>query len=101
MKRMKIEELLAATAFETDASSPHIVIDGEACRSCPSGRACELSCPAGRHTWDADSDLMRFDHVGCLECGNCRLVCRRLYDGAPGYSWNYPLNGSGVTYRHG
>lgn len=101
MRRMKIDELLSATSFDVGEGSPHIVIDPQACRTCPSERACELSCPAQRYKWDEVNDVMAFDHVGCLECGNCRLVCDRLFTGAEGYSWNYPENGSGVTYRFG
>jgi ferredoxin like protein len=101
MRRMKIDELLSATSFDVDDGSPHIVIDSQACRTCPSERACELSCPAQRYKWDEVKDVMAFDYVGCLECGNCRLVCDRLFTGAEGYSWNYPENGSGVTYRFG
>ncbi len=101
MRRMRIEDLLGATPFETDEQHPHIVIDNVGCRTCPSNRACEYSCPAQRFVWDEARDLMTFDHVGCVECGNCRLVCDRLYEGAPGYSWDYPQNGAWVTYRHG
>jgi ferredoxin like protein len=98
---MTIDELLSATAFEVDETTPHIVIDPVACRTCPSDRACEYSCPAQRYVWDEANDVMSFDHVGCLECGNCRLVCDRLYQGAPGYSWDYPVAGAGVAYRFG
>lgn len=101
MKRMKMDELLATTHFETDEENPHIVIDNVACATCPSDRACESSCPAQRYAWDVDNHAMTFDHVGCLECGNCRLVCERLYKGVEGYSWNYPANGAGVTYQEG
>jgi ferredoxin like protein len=97
----QIDQLLSATKFEVDEENPHIVIDPVGCRTCPSDRSCETSCPAQRYAWDEDSQTMSFDYVGCLECGNCRLVCERLYNGAPGYSWNYPGIGAGVTYRFG
>lgn len=96
-----IDELLATTRFNTDEHHAHIVIDPVACRTCPSGRACATCCPAQRYVWDEVNDVMSFDHVGCLECGNCRLVCDRLYTGAEGYSWNYPAGGAGVVYRQG
>ena len=101
MTRLKPEQLLAATHFDTDERHPHIVIDPVACRTYPSDRACELNCPAARYAWDDANDVMHFDHVGCVECGNCRLVCQRLHDGAPGYSWSYPSEGMGVTYQQG
>lgn len=96
-----VDVLLAATRFETDEHHPHIVIDPVACRTCPSDRACATSCPAQRYVWDEAAEVMSFDHVGCLECGNCRLVCDRLRTGAAGYSWDYPVNGAGVSYRQG
>ncbi|WP_169166279.1 ferredoxin family protein [Cellulomonas taurus] len=96
-----IDDLLAVTGFETDEHHPHIVIDPVACRTCPSDRACVTSCPAQRYVWDEATQQMSFDHVGCLECGNCRLVCDRLFTGADGYSWNYPVRGAGVDYRQG
>lgn len=48
-----------------------------------------------------DSGELLFDHVGCLECGNCRLVCERLRKSTTGYKWNYPKNGQGVIFRQG
>ena len=94
------DQLLSVNKFEPDEETPHIVIDGLACRTC-SGRACEGACPAGRYQWDDAGQMMTFDHVGCLECGNCRLVCERLYEGVSGYTWNYPGAGAGVYYRFG
>jgi ferredoxin like protein len=99
--RKSVDELLATTRFETDEHNAHIVIDPQACRTCPSDRACVTSCPAQRYVWDEAADQMRFDHVGCLECGNCRLVCERLRLGVEGYSWDYPATGAGVSYRQG
>ncbi len=101
MKIPSIEGLLAATPFQTDEEHAHIVIDPEACRRCPSDRACTYCCPAERFVWDDERGTVAFDHVGCLECGTCRLVCDRLRTGADGYSWNYPVDGSGVSYRQG
>lgn len=96
-----VDVLLATTRFATDEQHPHIVIDPEACATCPSGRACTTCCPAQRYVWDEVADRITFDHVGCLECGACRLLCERLRTGAPGYSWDYPANGAGVAYRQG
>lgn len=96
-----VDVLLGTTRFETDEHHAHITIDTDACRTCPSDRACTTSCPAARYVWDEAAGTVSFDHVGCLECGNCRLVCERLRTGAPGYRWDYPANGAGVVYRQG
>ena len=99
MKRLSIDDRLAATKFDSDDETPHILVDKAACHSC-SHKACTYSCPAGRYKLNEAKELL-FDHVGCLECGNCRLVCERLHTGAPGYRWEYPKHGKGVIYRRG
>jgi ferredoxin like protein len=101
MKRMEIDDLLAVTHFDSDDYRPHIVIDKVACRTCVDNRACTYSCPAVRYAWNDEKNEMDFDHVGCLECGNCRLVCSRLNKQTDGYSWAYPVEGKGVIYRQG
>ena len=53
------------------------------------------------YKWDELNDIMTFDHVGCLECGNCRLVCERLNERRPGYDWNYPIEGRGFLSKEG
>ncbi|MCE7699736.1 MAG: hypothetical protein K8E24_013290, partial [Methanobacterium paludis] len=73
----------------------------EQCLTCVDDRACTTCCPAERYTWDEENNKLIFDHVGCLECGNCRLVCSRLNQGVKGYSWNYPKQAKGVVYREG
>lgn len=100
MKRMNMDDRLAATRFDSDDVNAHIVIDKEACRTC-THKACTYSCPAERYKWDDDNDVMTFDHVGCLECGNCRLVCERLNERRPGYDWNYPNHGKGFLAKEG
>jgi ferredoxin like protein len=99
IKRLSMDDCLAKNRFDSDDEKPHIIIDKQACASC-THKACTYSCPAARY-YVNDSGQLLFDHVGCLECGNCRLVCERLHDNAPGYSWNYPSYGKGVIFRHG
>ena len=99
MKRMNMDDRLAVTKFDSDDEHAHIIVNKPECRSCDH-KACTFSCPATRYTLNPEGDLM-FDHVGCLECGNCRLVCERLHGRIMGYSWNYPENGKGVIFRQG
>jgi ferredoxin like protein len=100
MKMLSMDDRLANNRFDSDDHHSHILIDKAACSSC-NHRACTTCCPAERYSWDAVNDILSFDHVGCLECGNCRFVCERLNQGAEGYSWNYPLQGMGIIYREG
>lgn len=52
MKKLNMDDRLAADRFDSDDEHAHIVIDKEACRTC-THRACTYSCPAdvtmGRH----------------------------------------------------
>ncbi|MBP2654882.1 MAG: 4Fe-4S ferredoxin iron-sulfur binding protein [Firmicutes bacterium] len=99
MKRLSVDERLARNKFESNDETPHIIIDRQECRNCVH-KACIYSCPAERYQLNADEELI-FDHVGCLECGNCRLVCEKLRESKPGYKWNYPVKGGGVIFRQG
>lgn len=100
MKTLSIDSRLEKNRFDSDDHNPHIIVDKEACRTCEH-RACTTCCPAERYKWDSENDILSFDHVGCLECGNCRFVCERLYQGVKGYSWNYPEQAKGIIYRQG
>lgn len=99
IKRLSIDDRLAQDRFDSDDETPHIITDKAACSTCDH-KACTYSCPAVRYRVN-DSNELLFDHVGCLECGNCRLVCERLQDRKPGYSWNYPVYGKGIIFRQG
>lgn len=98
-KRVSIEDRLAKDKFDSDDETPHIIVDKTACSTC-SHKACTYCCPAVRYHLD-DNGGLQFDHVGCLECGCCRMVCERLRDENPGYSWSYPAHGKGVIFRCG
>lgn len=100
MKRLSMDDRLSKNRFDSDDHNPHIIVDRTACKTCQH-RACTYSCPAERYKWDKANDVLSFDHVGCLECGNCRLVCERLNKGEKGYSWNYPKYAKGIIFREG
>lgn len=95
MKPMSIQERLGIDKFLVDDNEAHIVIDLAACAQCARQEcACVKACPAGLYELEADS--IKFDYAGCLECGTCRVVCRK---GA--IQWTYPNGGFGVEYRYG
>lgn len=98
-KPIPIDDRLAKDKFDSDDEKPHIIINKAACSSCDH-KSCTYSCPAVRYHLDGEGNL-QFDHVGCLECGNCRLVCERLRDNVLGYSWSYPPHGKGIIFRRG
>lgn len=99
MKKLSIDDRLAKNKFDSADDHPHIIINKPECRSCEH-KACTYSCPAGRYRLNSTGDLL-FDHVGCLECGNCRLMCERLRTSAMGYRWEYPVNAKGIIFRQG
>ncbi len=101
MKILSMDDRLAKNRFDSDDVNSHIIVDKIACRTCTDNRACTFCCPAERYKWDTINDKLSFDHVGCLECGNCRFVCSRLNKGSEGYSWNYPEQGKGIIYQQG
>ncbi|MCI1858597.1 MAG: hypothetical protein LKJ43_05190 [Lentilactobacillus buchneri] len=100
MKQMRIDDYLSKDEFDSNDQHPHIIVDSEQCLTCEH-KACTKCCPAERYKWDKENRRLIFDHVGCLECGCCRLICERLNQSLEGYSWNYPENGEGVLFKEG
>lgn len=99
MKEMTVDDRLAKNKFDSADDTPHIIVNKPECNTC-THKACTYSCPAARYRVNDAGELL-FDHVGCLECGNCRLVCDRLRKSIMGYSWNYPENAKGIIFRQG
>lgn len=93
MKKLSIQERLALNKFQVDHEEPHIEINKELCRKCPT-KPCTFVCPAGLYVWTGEE--ITFDYAGCLECGACRLVCPKK-----AIDWNYPRGSFGVIFRYG
>ena len=91
---VSFEERMATVEFRV-AERPHIVVDGEVCRSCTT-RACVHACPANLFAPTADGGIL-FSYEQCFECGTCYMVCNE--EGA--IAWAYPEGGHGVVFRHG
>jgi ferredoxin like protein len=94
MKKMSIEDKLGTNRFVSDENS-HIVVDKDYLDRHEVERLCR-ACPAGLYKMDPDGSL-RFSHLGCLECGTCRVLSL----GKVVQEWNYPVGGFGISYRMG
>ena len=88
---MTVQDKLSKTRFKVYEES-HIKVSREVPERKRAEKLC-LACPAGLYSIDGDGRL-RFSHLGCLECGTCRLL---------GYNreieaWEYPVCDFGVQY---
>jgi ferredoxin like protein len=95
MAKMTIEDKLGVDKFNPDELNSHIDVDKEY----PDKNEIERlvrACPAGLYKIGEDGKL-QFDHLGCLECGTCRV----LSGGKVVKNWNYPAGGFGITLRMG
>jgi len=94
MKKMTIEDRLALNRFNVDELDPHIKVDLE-CTDMEEIKKLLLACPARCYTYINDN--FGFSHLGCLECGTCRV----LSGGKIVKEWNHPQGSVGVTFRQG
>jgi len=95
MEKLTIEDKLGRNRFKTDEQISHIQVDKEYMDPEEVERVC-LVCPAGLYKIGDDGKL-QFDHLGCLECGTCRV----LSGGRVIKDWNYPAGGFGISFREG
>ena len=91
MSTPAVTERLATLHYTVD-DTPHIVVDGDACRDC-GPHPCLNFCPARCFTPN-DRGRIDYYYVGCVECGTCLLLCDRK-----AVSWSYPRGGCGISYR--
>jgi ferredoxin like protein len=94
IKKLTPEESLALNKFNVDEGHPHIIIDKAICATCDD-KPCLVVCPAVLYR--LKDNQMTFEYAGCLECGTCRVMCRKK--GIT--SWDYPRATFGVFYRCG
>lgn len=95
MEKLTIEDKLGRNKFKTDELNSHIQLDKEYLDPEEVERVC-LICPAGLYKVADDGEL-KFDHLGCLECGACRV----LSGGKVIKDWDYPVGGFGISFRSG
>lgn len=94
MKKMTVEDKLGVDKFTVNEESSHILIDKKYADSEEIDRIIRI-CPAALYKRDGDG--VRFDYLGCLECGTCRVLSR----GKIVQDWQYPIGAFGVTFRQG
>lgn len=89
-----IDAKLAINKFYLDENHPHIIISESP--DMVAFRLLMKACPAGLYKQLEDGTI-RFDYVGCLECGACRIIGGNSVL----TKWAYPQGASGVHYRFG
>ncbi|MEE1227919.1 MAG: ferredoxin family protein [Lachnospiraceae bacterium] len=94
MKKLTIEDKLGLDVFHTDEENSHIDVDTDY-KDEEEIKKLVLACPASCYTYIDGS--LKFSHLGCLECGTCRV----LSHGKIVKSWNYPHGEVGVSFRQG
>jgi len=94
MKKMTIEDKLGLDLFHTDEENSHIKVDKETTDEAEIHKLV-LACPAECYKYD--DGQFSFSHLGCLECGTCRVLSK----GKIVEDWNYPMGTRGVFYRQG
>ena len=92
---MTIEDKLGVDKFHTDEINSHIEVDKESTDMEEIQKVIK-ACPAGLYKLDDENHLL-FDHLGCLECGTCRILCGDTII----EKWEFPQAGMGVSYRFG
>ncbi|MCI8837401.1 MAG: ferredoxin family protein [Hungatella sp.] len=92
---MTIQDKLGVDKFNTDELHSHIQVDKTYGDKEEIQRVIRV-CPAGLYSLDDDGNLL-FDHLGCLECGTCRV----LSGGKVIKEWNYPAGEKGIAFRQG
>ncbi|MCR4672347.1 MAG: ferredoxin family protein [Lachnospiraceae bacterium] len=95
MKKLSIDDKLGLDMFHTDELNSHIQVNKE-CKDQEEIRKLLLACPAECYKVDEAGNL-QFSHLGCLECGTCRVLSL----GKVVEDWNYPMGTKGVFYRQG
>lgn len=91
---MNVEDKIALCAIKHHEES-HIQLDQDKCRDCET-RVCVKACPGHLYSLEDESELMKVDHSGCLECGTCFVICPLR-----AVTWKRPEPGYGIRYRYG
>ena len=94
MKKLTIDDRLALNRYHVDEEDPHIKVDLENCTDEEFNKLL-LACPASCYT--LIDGVRSFSHLGCLECGTCRVLC----GGTIVKEWRHPMGEIGVQFRQG
>lgn len=92
MAKMTVADKLGANKFNVYEEASHITVDKKHEDKAEIDRVVRI-CPAALYVRDENG--VRFDYLGCLECGTCRV----LSGGKLVEEWNYPVGSFGVSFR--
>ncbi len=93
MAKMTVADKLGVDKFNVFEEGSHIDVDKHYQNSEEIDRIVRI-CPAALYVKEESG--VRFDYLGCLECGTCRV----LSGGKIVRNWNYPVGSFGVSFRH-
>ena len=94
MARMTVEDKLGVDKFNVNEEESHVLVNKEYADEEEVDRVIRI-CPAA--IYKKDGDKLRFDYLGCLECGTCRV----LSGGKVVENWKHPDGAFGVSFRQG
>ena len=93
MAKMMVADKLGANKFNVFEEKSHIEIDKHSSDKKDIDEIVRI-CPAA--LYHSDEKGLRFDYLGCLECGTCRVLSKDNIV----KDWEYPVGSFGVSYRH-
>jgi len=93
MAKMSVADKLGANRFNVFEEASHIDVDKKFEDKEEVNRVVRI-CPAELYVEEADG--VRFDYLGCLECGTCRVLSKNKVV----KEWEYPVGGFGVGFRN-
>lgn len=94
MARMTVEDKLGVDKFHVNEDESHILVNKQYADNEEVDRVIRI-CPAA--LYKREGDRLRFDYLGCLECGSCRI----LSGGKVIKSWKHPDGAFGISFRQG
>ena len=92
MAKMTVADKLGADKFNIFEEGSHINVDRKYADKEEVDRVVRI-CPAALYVQEDEGS--RFDYLGCLECGTCRVLSK----GKVLKDWNYPVGSFGVSFR--
>ncbi len=92
MAKMTVADKLGTDKFNIFEEGSHINVDRKYADKEEVDRVVRI-CPAALYVQEGEG--VRFDYLGCLECGTCRV----LSGGKVVKDWNYPVGSFGVSFR--
>lgn len=96
VEQPSIEDRLYTVKYE-DPGDSHLDVElAGICEEKCVTQDCVSVCPANVWRDEGDDGVPTIAYENCLECGSCRWACPH-----GNVVWEYPENGSGVSYKFG